>query len=199
MENADLLAPQFTDEDGARAFLESKRWPNGPVCSHCGFQGQSYRIEPKAGSKTRKGVLKCGACREQFSVTVGTIMEDSHIPLNKWLFAFHLLCSSKKGMSAHQLHRMLGVTYKSAWFMAHRIRYAMTQEPLSSKLGQNGKDVECDETYVGGKKKGVGSGNYRDHKTAVVALVERGGSVRSRAMDRVTVKNIKPIFDDFVS
>ena len=108
-------------------------------------------VEPKPSKKgrhVRKGVWKCGGCREQFTVTVGTIFEDSHIPLSKWLLALHLLCASKKGMSAHQLHRMFKVTYRSAWFMAHRIRYAMTQEPLSLKLTGI---VEVDETYIGGK------------------------------------------------
>src|SRR5262249_49012749 len=121
---------------------------------HCGIINEAYRLEAdlenkKAKTHARKGLWKCGACREQFTVTVGTVMEDSHIPLNKWLYAFHLLCASKKGMSAHQLHRMPGVTYKSAWFMAHRIRYAMTQEPLSSKLTGI---VEVDETWIGGKQ-----------------------------------------------
>jgi len=202
METADLLAPQFTDEDSARTFLESKRWPNGPVCPHCNFKGQSYRIEPKPGSKTRKGLLKCGACREQFSVTVGTIMEDSHIPLNKWLLAFHLLCASKKGMSAHQLHRMLGVTYKSAWFMAHRIRYAMTQEPLSSKLRGV---VEVDEAYIGGKQRGVrGLNPEGSNKVPVISMVERSlvtrkGRVRSFPVERVTVENLKPILKEHIT
>jgi transposase-like protein len=134
-----IIAPHFQDADKTREFLEMKRWPEGPICPHCGVIGESYKLQQdldnkKAKGHGRKGLYKCGGCREQFTVTVGTIMEDSHIPLHKWLLAFHLLCASKKGMSAHQLHRMLGVTYKSAWFMAHRIRYAMTQEPLSSKL-----------------------------------------------------------------
>ena len=149
---ADIPAARFTDEDEARNFLERKRWADGVACPHCGVMGEAYRLEGQADSKkpVRKGVWKCGACREQFTVTVGTIMEDSHIPLHKWVLAFHLLCSTKKGMSAHQLHRMLGVTYKSAWFMAYRIRYAMTQEPLSPKLRGA---VEVDETYICGKKR----------------------------------------------
>src|SRR5436309_366229 len=141
------IAARYADEESARAFLEAIRWPNGPVCPHCGSPG-AYRITAKkAGAKTRPGLLKCKDkdCRKQFTVTVGSIFEDSHLPLSKWLMAINLLCSSKKGMSAHQLHRMLGVTYKSAWFMAHRIRYAMTQEPLASKLDGT---VEVDETYV---------------------------------------------------
>src|SRR5215203_2382456 len=142
---ANLLGHHFTDEDRAREYLEAKRWPDGPVCPHCGVIGQSTRLRPMSDTSThaRKGTLQCNACRSQFSVTVGTIFADSHVPLNKWLVAIHLLCASKKGMSAHQLHRMISVTYKTAWFMAHRIRYAMTQEPLSSKLAGT---VEVDET-----------------------------------------------------
>jgi transposase-like protein len=142
--NLIALAQHFSDEDKAREFLEKLRWPDGPVCPHCGVLNNAYRLEPKPSKKgkhVRKGVWKCGGCRSQFTVTVGTIFADSHIPLSKWLLAYHLLCASKKGMSAHQLHRMLKVTYRSAWFMAHRIRYTMTQEPLSSKL----------EGIVGGK------------------------------------------------
>src|SRR6267143_6249877 len=135
-------------DDEAREMLERLRWPGGAICPKCGVQGESYRMSRMAGSTTRKGLWKCRACRGQFTVTVGTIFEDSHIPLSKWVIAIHLLCASKKGMSAHQLHRMLGLTYKSAWFMAHRIRYAMTQEPLSGMLKGT---VEADETFVGGK------------------------------------------------
>jgi transposase-like protein len=149
------IAGNFHDEDSARAFLEQQRWPNGTVCPHCGLLGKSYRLEGKPDSKrpVRKGVWKCKGCRKQFTVTVDTIFSDSHIPLHKWLMAIHLLCASKKGMSAHQLHRMLGVTYKSAWFMAHRIRYAMKQEPLKRKLFGT---IEMDETYVGGKRRKTG-------------------------------------------
>jgi transposase-like protein len=134
--NFNDIAKYTETEDKAREFLEAERWPKGAICPHCGVEGESYRLKAKEGSKSpvRPGVWKCGGCRKQFTVKVGTIFEDSHIPLTTWLKAIHLLCASKKGMSAHQLHRMLGVTYKSAWFMAHRIRYAMTQEPLSSKL-----------------------------------------------------------------
>src|SRR5688572_23837526 len=116
-----LNQPHFQDEKAAREFLEGLRWPDGPVCPHCNATG-AYKLTAKPGSKkpVRPGVYKCAECREQFTVTVGTIFEDSHIALNKWLLAIHLLCASKKGMSAHQLHRMLGLTYKTAWFMAHR-------------------------------------------------------------------------------
>ena len=148
--NLNDIAKNYSSEDKAREFIEQSRWPKGTVCPHCGVVGESYRLQAKAESKhpVRPGVWKCGACRKQFTVKVGTIFEDSHIPLTTWLKAIHLICASKKGMSAHQLHRMLGVTYKSAWFMAHRIRYAMSQEPLSSKLKGT---VEVDETYIGGK------------------------------------------------
>jgi len=205
---ADILQPQFTDEDAARAFLEAQRWPNKPVCPHCGVTGEAYKLEPKPRAKThaRKGVWKCGACREQFTVTVGTIFEGSHIPLHKWLAAIHLLCASKKGISAHQLHRMLGVTYKSAWFMAHRIRYAMTQEPLSSKLTGI---IEADETYIGGKLR-IGPqtskpGEKRkdrlgpvSNKAAVVSVLQRGGRVQSTHVKRVTSANLKPVIREMV-
>jgi transposase-like protein len=213
MEDAAIIAPHFSDPDKAREFLEAKRWPDGPVCPHCGVIGEAYRLtadleSKKATTHARKGVWKCAACREQFTVTVGTIMEDSHIPLNKWLLAFHLLCASKKGMSAHQLHRMLGVTYKSAWFMAHRIRYAMTQEPLSSKLDGI---VEVDETYVGGKfrnlqkwqqrEPGLGPKKRRNpvgNKAAVASVLQRNGRVQSMHVERVAAENLKPIIEQMV-
>lgn len=187
--NLTILASQFSDEDKARGLLERLRWPNGRICPHCGVQGSVYRLTPKPGSKPRKGVLKCKDCRQQFTVTVGTIFEDSHIPLSKWLMPIHLLCASKKGISAHQRHRMLGITYKSAWFMAHRIRYAMDRPPLVDKLRGI---VEADETYVGGKatgKRGRGAGR----KTPVLSLVERKGNVRSFPMGNVTTKNFREV------
>jgi transposase-like protein len=189
--NLNDLAQHFHDAESAREFLERSRWPEGPVCPHCGVIGHAYKLEGKAGSKkpVRKGVYKCGGCLEQFTVTVGTIFEDSHIPLNKWLLAIHLLCASKKGMSAHQLHRMLGVTYKSAWFMAHRIRYAMSQPPLVDKLKGI---VEADETYVGAKrKKGAKRAGVGSHKVPVIAVLERGGRVRSQAVERPTAENLQ--------
>jgi transposase-like protein len=192
---------RFQDPLAAAAYLESLRWPDGPVCPHC---GESERKPYKLKSTTRR-LWKCAACRKQYTVTVGTIFEGSHIPLNKWLLAFNLLCSSKKGMSAHQLHRMLGVTYKSAWFMAHRIRYAMEQPAFAKQLSGT---VEVDETYVGGKArrsnrrqqkpldptkpdtrlKKTGRGS---DKTAVVALVERNrGEVRSFRVATVTAETL---------
>lgn len=193
--NLTEIAKSYHSEESARAFLEAQRWPDGkPGCPKCGEIGRAYRLQPKEGSSTRKGLWKCGACRKQFTVTVDTIFEDSHIPLNKWLMAIHLLCSSKKGMSAHQLHRMLGVTYKSAWFMAHRIRYAMAELNLAPLSGT----VEVDETYVGGKTRGL----QGDHKTkaTVVSLVERGGNVRSiHHKGMVTGKNLKQIVRENVT
>ncbi len=187
----DITAKQFNDERVAREYLEGLRWPEGPICPHCKTVGGHYTLKGKEGSEkpVREGVWKCKACRKQFTVTVGTIFEGSHIPLHKWLLAVYLLCSSKKGMSAHQLHRMMKITYKSAWFMAHRIRYAMTQPALVEKLKGI---IEADETYVGGKargKRGRGAGN----KVPVVSLVERSGRVVSQAVKRVTGNNLKKI------
>jgi transposase-like protein len=184
------LAKHYTDESKARAFVEKLRWPDGAICPHCGAIGESYRLQAKPESKSpvRPGVWKCGGCRTQFTVRVGTIFEDSHIPLSTWLHAIHLLCASKKGMSSHQLHRMLGITYKSAWFMSHRIRYAMSQEPLSSKLKGT---VEVDETYIGGKARVGKHGPRYANKATVVSLVQRGGKVRSIHWTRVTGANLK--------
>lgn len=211
--NLTEIAKHFSSEESARDFLEAQRWPKGAICPHCGVEGESYRLKPKPDSKkgthVRAGVWKCGACRKQFTVKVGTIFEDSHIPLNTWLMAIHLLCASKKGISAHQLHRMLGVTYKSAWFMAHRIRYAMTQEPLSSKLKGV---IEVDDTWIGGK---VSVGPYyvktkpgerpkdrvsaTSNKQVVVSILQRGGRVQSRHVERVTSENLKPMIDQMVA
>lgn len=147
---APLLAPQFTDADAARAHLEAKRWPDGPVCPHCGVKGEATALKSKEGAKThaRPGAYQCNGCRGQFSVTVGTILEDSHVPLNKWLLAVHLLCASEKSMSAHQLHRAIGVTYKTAWLMKHRFRYALTQEPLSSRVAGTLGALSFDEAVT---------------------------------------------------
>ena len=178
------LGAHFTDEDKAREYMEFLRWGNnGPACPHCGG-ADPYRLTPKPGSKTRKGVLKCKVCRKQFTVTVGTVFEDSHIKMTKWIQAIYLIGASKKGISAHQLHRMLGVTYRAAWFMAHRLRYAMTAEPLATKLAGT---VEVDEGYIGGKRKGGRGRRPADggRKAAVAVLVERGGNVRAMPMERI--------------
>jgi transposase-like protein len=203
------ITEQFNTEDKARDFLEKMRWSDGVICPHCGVIGEAYKLTPKAISKTavRKGVWKCKPCRKQFTVTVGTIFEGSHIPLKTWLLAIHLLCSSKKGMSAHQLHRMLGITYKSAWFMAHRIRYAMTQKPLSSKLTGT---IEVDETYIGGKfRMGPQVGklgerpkdrlSWATNKQSVVSVLQRGGRVQSIHVKKVSVNNLRPIIDQMVA
>lgn len=185
------------DEAAAREMLESMRWPDGnAACPHCGG-ADPYKLTPKAGSTTRQGVWKCRACRKQFTVTVGTIFESSHIKLTVWLKAIYLLCSSKKGMSAHQLHRMLGITYKAAWFMAHRLRYAMTQEPFASKLSGV---IEADDTYIGGRRKRTQGGRPGpdSHKSVVMALVERGGRVRAFPIPRVTSENLSAAIREHV-
>jgi transposase-like protein len=166
-------------------------------------------IEPRKASKNgvRKGVWNCNGCRKQFTITVGSIFEDSHIPLHKWLLAIHLMCSSKKGISAHQLMRNLEIgSYRTAWFMAHRIRWALTQEPIKEALGGI---VEVDETYIGGKLR-TGSQATKPgerpkdrpagvaNKAAVVAVLQRGGPVRSHHVDCVTAKNLKPIVRQMV-
>ncbi len=185
----DLTNPIYTDADKAREHLESIHWPRGPICPHCSNSDQT-RITKLEGKSTRPGVHKCKECRKPFTVTVGTVFERSKIPLNKWVLATHLMAASKKGMSAHQIHRMLGVTYKTAWFMCHRIREAMKEdETTSGPLGGEGKIVEADETYFGKREDGYISPQrkgrpYRSRKTAVgkravVSLVERGGRVRS--------------------
>jgi transposase-like protein len=164
----------FQDPAAAREWLEARLWPHGPACAHCGVVG-----EAKALSKP-PGTYQCNACRKQFTVTVGTVFERSHIPLNKWLMATFLFCASKKGISAHQMHRLLDVTYKTAWFMMHRLREAVTPDS-PGPLGGAGKVVEADETYIGkkdGKRKHPGAGGYA-HKRTVLSLVERGGKIRS--------------------
>jgi transposase-like protein len=179
---------RFIDEDAAREHLESLRWPNGPVCPHCGACERNSKLE---GKSHRRGLYFCGDCRQQFTVTVGTVFERSKIPLHKWVLATHLLCASKKGMSSHQLHRMLGVTYKTAWFMTHRIREAFST-PNAGPIGGGGKIVEADETYIGHVKgrraKRSGKGVKR-----VIALVERDGTTRSFHVANVTGATLKPI------
>ncbi len=196
--NLVAILQRFNTDDAAREHLERLRWPEGPTCPHCGAT-DVYRLTARPSSRKgcRKGLLKCKACRKQFSVTVGTIFEDSHIPLAKWFAAIYLMNASKKGVSAHQIHRMLGITYKSAWFMCHRIRYAMAQPPLQSKLSGI---VEADECYIGGRKRGeIGRpGPKNSTKTPVVALVERGGRVRSFRTDRVTAENLAEVLRDNV-
>ncbi len=188
--SANLQNPAFTDEAKAREALEAVRWPNGPICPHCGNVDQD-KLAKAAGKAVRPGLWYCAACNDQFTVTVGTVMERSHVPLTKWWLAMHLLGSSKKGVSAHQIHRQLGITYKTAWFMCHRIREAMRVGNLEP-MGGAGKIVEADETYFGNvpeSKRPTKTTSGRPFtkrgktgpsgKRAVVSLVERGGTVRS--------------------
>jgi transposase-like protein len=204
----------YTDETAARKHLEALRWPDGPICPKCGSVSKDhYRIEAKAESTSgaRKGLWKCKDCREQFSVTVGTVFERSKIPLHLWVYASHLMASSKKGISAHQLHRTIGVTYKTAWFMEHRLREAMrpTGQDFAEKLGLGGKVVEADETYFGtdkaklaasmesrgGRKPKAGYG----HKNAIFSLVERGGQVRSFHISGGMFEGVKQALQNNVS
>ena len=183
-----ICDPIYSDANKAREHLERLHWPYGPVCPRCGTLD---RITKLAGKSTRPGVYKCNECVKPFSVTVGTIMEDSKIPLNKWLMAFALYNGSKKGFSAHQLHRSLGITYKSAWFMAHRIRLAMDEAP-EGPLGGPDSVVEADETYVGGKQRNRATRTVKPKK-AVVALVERDGRARSFHVANVNAKTLRPL------
>jgi transposase-like protein len=186
--------PDLT-EDQARAHLEKLRWPHGPACVHCG----SVKVTRLQGKAARPGVIQCNDCREQFTVTVGTVLEDSHIPLAKWVKGFHLMASSKKGMSALQLQRNLGLgSYRTAWHMAHRIRYAMKCDLAAPQLTGT---VEVDETYVGGKprpggvkrKKGRGTS-----KTPVMALVSRDGDVRTRVVETLDGATLRAALTDYI-
>ena len=195
-----LSNKHFHDEKAAYAFVEARVWPEGPVCSHC---GSVERISKMGGKSTRIGTYKCYACRKPFTVKVGTVFESSHIPLHIWLQAMHLLSSRKKGVSSNQLHRILGITLKSAWFLSHRIRQAMRAIGLAP-LGGEGKTVEFDESHFGGKEKnkharkrhsmGGGFG-----KEPVFALVERGGMVRSMHIPTVTGRTLRPILDEQIA
>jgi transposase-like protein len=187
-----MTTPHLTElwemtEEEARTYLESVRWPDGAVCPHC----ESKKVTYLNGKATRAGVYKCKDCRKQFTVTVNTIFHRSHIPLKKWVIAFHMLCSSKKGISALQLQRNLKLeSYESAWHMAHRIRYAMTEGPMATLLKGT---VEVDETYIGGKPriKGVSKRGRGTKKTPVLALVSRDGSANSFPVERVSGKTLK--------
>lgn len=181
-----ITAPHFHDETKAREHLEAIRWPEGPTCPHCG----SFNATRLEGKKHRAGLVQCNDCREQFTVTVGTVFERSKVPLHKWLLCNHLLCASKKGMSAKQIERMLGVTYKTAWFMCHRIREAMKTDGTDGPLGGADAVVEADETYVGGKARNRATRRPAPKK-AVVALVERDGHVRSFHVANVNAKHLR--------
>lgn len=175
-------------EDQARDYFENLRWPNGPACVECG----SVEVYKLKGKSTRPGLLKCRSCKKQFTVTVGSVMEDSHLSLSTWARAFHFMCASKKGVSALQLQRTLGLgSYRTAWFLAHRIREAMRCEPVAGMLkGQ----IQADETYVGGKyqaKTSEGHSGPFANKTPVLALVETNGKVRSKPLAQVTSATLR--------
>jgi transposase-like protein len=183
------IMARFSTEEAAREYFEKIRWPNGPICPHCGNadQGRIYKVTANTKKKIRPGLYKCAECTQQFTVTISTVCEDSHIPLNKWLIAFYIMCASKTQVSALQLQRQLEIgSYRSAWFMCHRIRYALKEVDPSDKLTDT---VESDETYIGGKAKGRGRG-YVGNKAPVVSLVERHGRVRSQVVQKVTGEDL---------
>jgi transposase-like protein len=189
MTKSDIQNPAFHDEDKARETLEAIRWPDGPYCPHCGNADQA-KIAKGEGKAHRPGLYYCATCNGQFTVTVGTVMERSKIPLSKWLFAMHLMGASKKGMSALQLKRMLGVTYKTAWFMCHRIREAMTPEKRGP-IGGTNRVVESDETVIGGKKKNRAFAKKEPKKHTVLTLVDRDGDSHSFHVANVKAKTLR--------
>src|ERR1700683_755402 len=197
----DLTNPIFSDPDKARAHFEAVRWPNGPYCPFC---GQIDTVKTLGGKSMGPGWYHCKDCRKKFTAAVGTIYERSHIPMTKWMLATHLMCASKKGMSAHQLHRMIGLPYKTAWFMAHRIREGMRElNPAPGSMGGKGKTVEADETFVGGKEKNRHkSKRFKTHaggtwgKEIAFSLLERQGRVRSMHTPSVTAATLRPVLVD---
>jgi transposase-like protein len=195
MANSIMSAKVLQNETAALAWVEARVWPNGPVCPHC---GGFDRIGKMKGKATRIGLYKCYQCRKQFTVKVGTVFEDSHVPMHLWLQAMYLLCSSKKGISSNQLSRTLGVTLKTAWFMSHRIREAMRVVGMAP-MGGAGETVEADETFIGRiegeKKRRSGWG----HKNAVLTLVQRGGGARSFHIDNTSVGQIHNVVRDHIA
>ncbi|MGH6848827.1 MAG: IS1595 family transposase [Methylocella sp.] len=183
----DLRNPIFHDDDKAREHLEAVLWLDGPVCPHCGVMGD--RITKLQGNSTRPGLYNCKDCRKPFSVTIGTVMERSHVPVSKWVLASQLMASSKKGFSALQLQRMIGTNYETAWFLFHRLREA-ANDLTPSPLGGKSKVVEADESYIGGRAKNKAYGPP-PKKMAVFSLVERGGKARSRHVADVTAKTLR--------
>jgi len=196
MSKSIFSAPQFNDEAAAYAFVEAHLWADGRPCPHCGVVDRSG---PLRGKSYRIGLYKCYACRKPFTVKVGTIFEASHIQMRDWLAAIQLICSSKKGISANQLHRTLGITLKSAWFMAHRIREAFKPAGRQPPFGGEGGFVEADETYYGRKADQPVLGGGQSHKHAVMALVERGGRMRSFHMPVVSKRDVQDVVKHFVS
>jgi len=192
----DLTAPMFTNEAAAVAHLENDRWPGGTVtCPLCGCGDKIHKM----GGKTQAGMYVCYDCKGKFTVRTGTVFERSHIPLHKWLLATYLMGSSKKGISAHQLHRMLGITYKSAWFMAHRIREAMAPANTGNTFGSGGGIVEVDETFIG-RKRGMAKKAAHHHKMKVLTLVDRNSKqALSRVLSHLDLKEIVPIMRNNIS
>src|SRR4051794_7055081 len=200
--------PIYTNDDAAREHIEKLRWANGRFCPHC---GETERTSPVGGEKHRAGLYYCNGCKGQFSVMVGTIFERSHIPLHKWVLGFHLMASSKKGISAHQLHRTLHLPYKTAWFMAHRIRAAIDGADGGGPLGGEGKIVEADETYFGNREKAEPSPQRKGRpytkggksgpsgKRPVVALVERGGKARTFHVDHANAETVTKLLRENAS
>jgi transposase-like protein len=193
--------PIYHDEDAARRYFEALRWPNGVVCPHCGVTDQSA---PLNGKSMGPGWYYCSACQDKFTVRIGTVYERSHIPLSKWAYAFRLMNGCKNGVSAHELHRQLGITYKSAWFMAHRIREAMSLK-AADPMGGEGQVVEADETVIGGKErnkrlsKRSAANIGAVGKSVAFTLVERNGRARSFHVADVTGKTLGPIIRKNVS
>jgi transposase-like protein len=188
---------RFSTEEAARAYFEGVRWANGRSCPHCGNADEAriYALTADRRTGVRSGLYKCAECRETFTVTVGTVMEDSHIPLNKWLIAFYMMCASKTQVSALQLQRQLELgSYRTALFLCHRVRFALMDIFPTGKLSGT---VEADETYIGGKMRGKGRG-YVKNKTPVVSLVERGGRVRSRVVDMVTGEAVQNLLREHI-
>lgn len=198
-----LTDPVFTDEMKAREHLEAIRWPEGPVCPHCGSLDKVYRL---SGKSHRPGLIHCNNCDGSFTVTTGSVMESSHVPLNKWVLAYRLMAGSKKGISAHQLHRTIGVTYKTAWFMAHRIRESM-RDATPTPMGGEGSIIESDEAYWGSKDSETNPAMKRRRKgkpgpggkSKILTLVERGGRSRSIKMDDLRTETIHRVLRENVS
>lgn len=183
---SELDAPHFANEDAAFEYVEQRMWPNGPACPHCGVLGEASRSQ---GKTTRKGLWNCRACRKPFTVRMGTVFESSHVPMRVWLQAIYLVCSSKKGISTRQLHRTLGGSMKTAWFLGHRIREMMSESSGTGPLGSGGKIVEADETFITRSPKTRRPKDAPPRETRqVLSLVERGGAIRSQFLDHRTVR-----------